>query len=527
MAPRPPSARCLPTRVNRREFVSRSVLGGAALVMLPGAAPRPAPGAPPRVLPSDARLRMAFIGIGNRGGDMVKTFAATGLVHVAAFCDVDLDAAHTAASRKLFPAVPVFRDFRAMFDKMGAEFDAVVVATPDHSHFPAAMHAMRRGKHVYVEKPLAQTFREVDRLMASAAKSGVVTQMGNQGHSGNNYFQFKAWTDAGIIKDVTKIVAFMNSPRRWHGWKVDGLPAGEPLPPGLDWDEWHAARSVSPFSERLHPENWRGWFAYGTGAFGDWGAHILDTAHRFLRLGLPHTIEAVRLDGRNDVTFPQASTIRFDFAARPGLPPVEVFWYDGVDNVPPLPSELGAGATLTEKNGKFIYSKTLTFRGGTHGDTLRVIPEDRMREISASLPKIGGGFSDHATNFVLACQGREESRSPFHVSGPLTQVFLLGVIAQRLGGRLTFESGPARIRRSPRGQSVAGGPPAAPGLGGLLPIITPGVISGTAGADIQQVGFRCAHDAPDHHLPPRPRPDSGLSSLHDGLPPAGGRRQRR
>jgi predicted dehydrogenase len=459
MAPQPRSTDCSEARVSRREFVSRSVLGGAALVMLPGAAPRQAPGAPPRVSPSDRRLRIAFIGIGNRGGDMVKTFAATGLVDVVALCDVDLDAAHTAESRKTFPAVPAFRNFRAMFDKIDAGVDAVVVATPDHSHFPAAMHAMSRGKHVYVEKPLAQTFREVDLLMAAAARSGVVTQMGNQGHSGNNYFQFKAWTEAGIIKDVTKIVAFMNSPRRWHGWKVNGFPPGEPLPAGLDWDEWHAARSVIPFSKRLHPEYWRGWFAYGTGAFGDWGAHILDTAHRFLRLGLPHTIEAVRLDDRNDFIFPQASTVRFDFAARPGMPPVEVFWYDGVDNVPPLPSELGADATLTEKNGKFIYSKTLTFRGGTHGDTLRIIPEDRMRERAASLPKIGGGFSDHATNFVLACQGKEESRSPFHVSGPLTQVFLLGVIAQRVGGRLTFDPARREFVGHPAANQLLAGPP--------------------------------------------------------------------
>jgi predicted dehydrogenase len=391
------------------------------------------------------------IGIGHRGNDLVKTFAATGRVEIAAFCDVDLDAPHTAESRRLFPAVPVFRDFRTMFDRMGAAFDAVVVATPDHSHFPPAMLAMSRGKHVYVEKPLAQTFREVDLLMAMAAKSGVVTQMGNQGHSGNNYFQFKAWTEAGIIKDVTKIVAFMNSPRRWHGWTADGFPAGEPLPPGLDWDGWHAARPVHPFSARLHPENWRGWFAYGTGAFGDWGAHILDTAHRFLQLGLPHTVEAVRLDGPSGFIFPQASTIRFDFPARRGMPPVEVFWYDGVDNVPPLPSELGPGATLTEKNGKFIYSKSLVFRGGTHGDTLRVVPEARMSEMAASLPKVGGGFSDHATNFVLACQGQEEARSPFRISGPLTQVFLLGVIAQRLGGRLTFDP----VRRAFLGHAAA------------------------------------------------------------------------
>ena len=460
MARRPVSPARPRRPVSRREFLARSVAGGAALALGPAAAARQSPSAQAaRAVPARERLNVAFVGIGNRGGDMVKTFAGTGLVNVAAFCDVDLDAPHTAESRKLFPDVPVFRDFRAMFDKAGGSFDAVVVATPDHSHFPAAMHAMRHAKHVYVEKPLAQTFREVELLMAAAATTRVVTQMGNQGHSGNNYFQFEAWTDAGVIKDVTKVVAFMNSPRRWHGWVVDGYGPAEPLPAGLDWDGWHAARPVNPFSRRLHPENWRGWFGYGTGAFGDWGAHILDTTHRFLRLGLPHTIEAVRLDGRSDFIFPQASTIRFDFAARAGMPPVEVFWYDGVDNLPPLPPELATGPPPTEKNGKFIYGKTLTFRGGTHGDTLRIVPEARMSEMAASLPKIGGGFSDHATNFILACQGQEKSRSPFEISGPLTQVFLLGVIAQRLGGRLSFDAAKREFANNADGNRLLAGPP--------------------------------------------------------------------
>jgi predicted dehydrogenase len=325
------------------------------------------------------------------------------------------------------------------------------------------MFAMSQGKHVYVEKPLAQTFREVDLLMAMAAKSGVVTQMGNQGHSGNNYFQFKAWTEAGVIKDVTRIDAFMNSERRWHGWTIDGYPAGEPLPPGLDWDQWHAARPVHPFSAKLHPQTWRGWFDYGTGAFGDWGAHILDTAHQFLDLGLPHTIEAVRRDGAKAFIFPLATTIRFDFAARGAMPPVEVFWYDGLANRPPLPPELGPGATLTELNGKFIYGKGLVFKGGTHGDTLRVIPEAKMQELAGSLPKIAGGFSDHATNFIRACQGTEDSRSPFRVSGPLTQVFLLGVIAQRLGGRLAFDPVRREFPGNPAATQLLTGPPPRPG----------------------------------------------------------------
>jgi predicted dehydrogenase len=250
----------------------------------------------------------------------------------------------------------------------------------------------------------------------------------------------------------------MNDWRQWHGWEVTGFPEGEPLPPGMDWDIWNATRPEHPFSSKLHPKTWRSWYHYGSGAFGDWAPHILDTAHRFLNLGLPHTIEAARRDGPSPLIFPQASTIRFEFAARGAMPPVEVFWYDGQQNRPPLPEALGPGATLAEKNGKFIYSKTLVFKGGTHGDTLRIIPEARMQELAPTLPKITGGFSDHAVNFVRACQGTEKTRSPFHVSGPLTQVFLLGIVAQRLGGRLSFDCAKREFRGNAEANALLHGP---------------------------------------------------------------------
>jgi predicted dehydrogenase len=445
--------------VDRRRFLALSLAAGAAVAFPPPGAFALAPQVATRFAPADRPLGLAFIGIGNRGNEMLNTFTGTGLVKVVAFCDVDLDGAHTKESRDLHPDVPRFRDFRAMLDTMDATIDAAVVCTPDHSHFPVAMEVMRHGKHIYLEKPLAHTFQEVDLLMAMAARSGVVTQMGNQGHSGNNYFQFKAWTEAGIIKDVTKIVAFMNGWRQWHGWKVNGFPAAEPLPPGMDWDIWNATRPEHPFNARLHPKTWRSWFLYGNGAFGDWAPHILDTAHRFLNLGLPHAIEAVRRDGPNAFIFPQASTIRFEFAARGAMPPVEVFWYDGQKNRPPLPKELGKHAAFTQENGKFVYSKTLVFKGGTHGDTLRIIPESRMQEMAASLPKITGGFSDHAVNFVRGCQGREETRSPFHVAGPLTQVFLLGVISQRLGGKLKFDTVKREFVGSADANAMLVGPP--------------------------------------------------------------------
>ncbi len=454
-----PGPACIDNRsLSRRQFIGSSLAAGAALALVPSRLLRAA-----EVAPAGRKLKLAFIGIGNRGNDLLKTFRDTRLVEMVAFCDVDYLGAHTEESRELFPGVPAFRDFRELFKKMGDRFEAVVIATPDHTHFVTAMHALRAGKHVYLEKPMAHTFRETELLIAQAARSGVVTQLGNQGHSGNNFHQFKAWQEAGVIADVTRIDMFMNSPRRWHGWKADGFDSGEPVPPTLDWDLWHANTTVHPFSTRLHPGNWRGWFAYGNGAFGDWGPHILDTCHRFLSLGLPHTIEALKRDGPSDFLFPQASTIRFDFAARGAMPPVEVFWYDGVHNPPPLPAELGDPAKFAQKNGKFIYSRKLAFLGGTHGDPLRIIPETKMKELAPELPRIRGGFSDHFQNFVHACQGREEARSPFHISGPLSQVFLLGVIAQRLGGRLEFDPVAKRFTNSDRANALLHGEAPRPG----------------------------------------------------------------
>jgi predicted dehydrogenase len=410
------------------------LVAGAALTILPGRMARAATEAT-----GGSMLRMAFVGIGHRGESVLRDFEATGLVEVTAFCDVDLQGEHTLPARQKHPDVPLVQDFRELFDRYGDRFDAVAISTPDFSHFPIAMHAMRSGKHVFVEKPLAQTFLEVELLMAMEAQTGLVTQMGNQGHSGNNFHQFKAWHEAGVIRDITKVVSFMNSPRRWHGWTIDGYPTGEPVPPGIDWDLWHVGRPRRPFSEKLHPGNWRSWFDFGNGAFGDWGPHILDTVHRFLDLGLPHTIEAVHRDGVNDWIYPQATTIRFDFAARGAMPPVEVFWYDGVNNRPPVPEELGPEGQLTRQNGKYLLGRHLSFQGGTHSDTLRIIPEDKMRALAPELPRFTTGFSDHFRNFVLACQGREPARSPFRISGPLSQVFLLGSIAQQLGGKLRFD----------------------------------------------------------------------------------------
>lgn len=443
-------------QLNRRSFIASSA-AASSMLFLPNLTVAQSKGSKSKGVAPSEQLNMAIIGIGGRGRNVMNSFAATEMVNIVAICDIDIGSDWTAEMRQKFPHPPAYQDYRELFDKEGDNFDAVAVVVPDHAHFPITMHAMAHGKHVYVEKPLAHTFEECELLMAMEKKTGLVTQMGNQGHSGANYFQFKAWHEAGVIKDVDRVVAYMNSPRRWHGWDIKGYEK-QNAPDTIDWDLWNMARPKKPFHEKLHPGNWRSWFNYGNGAFGDWGPHILDTCHRFLKLGLPHTIAAEKRDGPNDYIFPQASTIRFDFAKRNKMPPVKVWWYDGVDNIPDAPKEMGPDPKI-RRNGKYIYSKELTFLGGTHSDPLRIIPEDKYRELAPSLPKFPIKNSDHFLNFALACKGQEKSRSPFHISAPLTQVFLLGVIAQHLGGSLEFDTKKKRFKNNKLANQLLEGPP--------------------------------------------------------------------
>jgi predicted dehydrogenase len=415
------------------------------------------------VVGASGKVNLACIGIGNRGEQVVDAFARTGLANVVALCDVDMGARQTLRIMSAFPQARQFRDFRKMFDQMAGGIDAVSIAVPDHAHFPIAMMAMALGKHVYLEKPMTRTFHEAELLMRAARRyPQVVTQVGNQGHSEGNYFQFKAWQEAGVIRDVTAVVAHMNLPRRWHEWDagIARLPEAEALPSTLDWDGWLSAAPFHDFSSKYHQGNWRCWYDFGMGALGDWGAHLLDTVHEFLQLGLPYEVKALRLEGRNDYFFPMASTIQFRFAARGEMPPVDVTWYDGVDNFPPLPD--GYGHVKLDPNipatnvgedgkprrlnpGKIIYSKELTFRGGSHGSRLAIIPPERARKMAGNLPPVPDSPSDHFANFLRAVRGEEKTRSPFEVNGILSQVFCLGVIAQRLNVDLQFDPVSGRI----------------------------------------------------------------------------------
>ncbi len=402
-------------------------------------------------------LNLACIGIGGQGRGVTRTFGNMDRVNIVAVCDIDMNNGSVRDTLNTYPDARRFEDFRRMLEEMGDDIDAVSIATPDHAHFPMAILAMSMGKHVFVEKPLANTFLEAELLMAAEKKYGVVTQMGNQGHSGPNYHQFKAFSEAGLLDGINKVVSYMNADRRWHPWgDVPGFPEGEPVPEGLRWDLWHTTAEERPFSRRFHPGNWRGWYRYGMGALGDWAPHIVDTVHRFLELGLPERIDPVHIRQPNPYIFPLETTLRFDFPARGEKPPVEMFWYDGVENAPEKPPELEDGPL--GHAGSIVFGGQYTFMRGSHGAAMRVLPDSLRREVQPGLPEFSTG-STHYENFVLSAMGEESPRSPFEISGTLNQVFNLGVIAQELNTALEFDREEKRFTNNDEANELLAGPP--------------------------------------------------------------------
>lgn len=426
--------------INRRSFIS-TILAAGAYPLMPGCFS-------PKAYAVNGKVRLAAIGCGAQAWFDLKALAQNkDLCEVVALCDTDIGAPHTLDALKTFPTLPRFQDFRKMFDKMADKIDAVLIGIPDHSHFCAAIHAMRLGKAVYVEKPLAHSFRECELLMAAERKYGVVTQMGNQGHSGNNFYQYRDYVANGVIKDVTKVVSHMNMQRRWHKWggKTSSYPKAEQLPKTLDWDVWCGAAPWHDFSKDLAYGEWRCWYDYGNGCMGDWGAHILDCVHRFtLKGALPSEVAISNVAGWNPYVFPIQDTLTMKF------PGVTLEWYEGLDNKPKLPEGfryadnkgLFPASTANDglidpplKPGKEIYLADGTvWQGLSHASTLV-----RCGAQDEPVPEFEKAHNDHYRNFLLAVKGEEEAKSPFHIAAPLSEIFCLGVAAQRLNRGFKFD----------------------------------------------------------------------------------------
>jgi predicted dehydrogenase len=412
----------------RRQFGSTTALAALSAAILPS-----------RVLgaalsPSD-RLNIAAIGVGGMGGANLKACASENIV---ALCDVD--SAYAAKTFALFPKAKVYTDYRVMLEKEES-VDAVIVATPDHTHAVITMAVLRAGKHVYCQKPLTHNLFEARRITEAARQHRVVTQMGNQGHSYESIRLLKEWLDDGAIGDVTEVHAWTDRPvggDPWSDFAQMARPADTPpVPATLDWDLWLGPVPYRPYHPEYHPTKWRAWVDFGTGPLGDMGCHILDPAFWALELGSPKTVEATSTHFQPDVasqTYPRASIVRYEFPARGSRPPVRLTWYDG-RLLPPVPEELEAGRTLPASGALLVGTKGKILHGSHGADGVRLIPEARMREYERppkTLPRVVG---THEDDWIRACKegpGGTPPCSPFEYGGALTEMVLLGVLAIRL-----------------------------------------------------------------------------------------------
>lgn len=420
-------------------------------------------------LPPSKRINLGCVGAGGRAANAIPGVCNGGFAKPVAFCDVDFSARHVEKNLEKFPGVRQFADFRVMLDAMGKDIDAVTVCTPDHTHFVAALAAMQLGKHVYVEKPLTHSYREADLLMKAEKKYGVVTQMGNQGHTSPGSAQFKSLVEQGIIQDIVKIDAF-KMPSLWfmsQEKRIAAFPPEEPKPETLNWDLWCGPAEMKPFSKLYHPFDWRAFYLYGNGMLGDWGAHIIDFAHDYLKLGLPTRIRAIEMTDHNPVIFPCSSKIEMHFPARgDGLPACDLTWRDGADSRPavderfwdkdaegkPKAPELGnAGTLLHRKDGAFLIQRA------SHSGASRIYPREKMLEFGERVqaPNVALG---HQEAFTQACLGNGKTESPFSVAGPLTKVLLLGVICQYLNQTLEFDPATEQFKGSVAANDYLRGP---------------------------------------------------------------------
>ena len=412
--------------ISRRGFVGGALAMGASFGF-PAITRAEAPG---------GKVRMAFVGVGNQGFTDFRQFVQYGdLVEVVALCDTEMGGERTRGAIAAAPDAMRFKDYREMFDKCGGKIDAVCVATPDFSHTPIVVEALARNISVYCEKPLGASFDEIQLMMDAAAKSKAVTQMGNQGHSLANYWQFKSLVESGYVKDVTRINAHMNGTRRWHKWngELKGLEE-EKVPEWLDWKLWNAQRPMRPFNHEYINGGWRCFWTLGNGALGDWGPHIFDAAHEFLKLGLPERI-TFKGEGCNKFVFPMSSTICFHFPARGEMPPCVLEWRDGVNNRHKVDVPLTAKKWTMPASGAELYlADGRVFARGSHDAPVFLIaggdPDDPA--VKKTLRTYRRGTPSHQRSFLLAVKGEDKTTSPFSVGGPLSQVLSLGVIAQQL-----------------------------------------------------------------------------------------------
>ncbi len=456
-------------RVSRRRFLSQAAVLGAAVSVVP----RHVLGGPRFVAPSE-KVNIAIVGCGGQGRTNLRGLYPLDDAQVIAVADPvehsDLEDFYfrgvagrlpvkAEAEKHYAEKTPNFKvadyvDFRVMLEKE-KDIDAVLCATPDHMHATVCIPAMRMGKHAYCEKPLTHNIREA-RLMAQVAKeTGVATQMGNQGHSGDGIRQTCEWLWAGVIGEVREVHAW-TSASRWSKKYTQGKPQTEPVPKGVNWDLWLGPREERPYSSAYNPVTWRDYWDFGTAPIGDFFCHNFDNACWALDLKAPRTVEASGAGGVDSYMAPAGGLYTYKFPARGKMPPVTFTWYDGglrparPEGLDPE-DQLGAGGNGT----LFVGSKGMITCPGWAGapKLLPLTLMDNFERPPKTLPRSNG----HHRDWLDACKGGEPASANFEYGAALTEMGLLGLVAMRVGKRLDWDAAAMKATNAPEADGYING----------------------------------------------------------------------
>lgn len=425
--------------LSRRRFLSTSAAASSALAL--GAYVNVAPAKESKS--PNGKLNIAGIGVTGRGGEDIAGVTSENII---ALCDVDENHLEKGVAR--FKAERKYRDFRIMLEKEEKHIDAVVVGTPDHTHAPAAALALRLGKHVYCEKPLTHTVKESRVLATLASEKKLVTQMGNQIHSGDNYRRVVELVQAGAIGKVEEVHVWAGA--EYHSAR---FTTGTTPPKGLDWDLWLGPAPERPYSEGVHPFHWRKFWDYGTGTLGDFGCHYMDLAHWALNLRAPTAVEATGQPTPYDpVSAPRFCIAHYEYPARGEMPAVKLHWYDS-GKKPALLSQLKHSASKSPFAGwgggqLFVGSGGMLISNyGEH----YLLPEDKFTGFKPPEQTIPPSIGHHK-EWLEAIKTGGRTTCNFDYAGALTEAVLLGTVAYRSGKRVEWDAASLKVTNNPEAQ---------------------------------------------------------------------------
>lgn len=384
---------------------------------------------------------MASIGVGGKGGS--DSSQAGELGDMVALCDIDDNTLRSRAQKS--PRAVLYNDFRVMLEEMDKSIDAVTISTPDHTHAPAALMAMRLGKHVYCQKPLTHTVYEARLMRETAQGYKVATQMGNQGTAENGLREAVEVIRSGAIGPVREAHVWTNRPVWPQAPGVVSRPTERPaVPAHVHWDAFLGPAKYRPYHGAYHPFKWRGWWDFGTGALGDMACHTANMAFMALDLGYPDSVYAEN-GPLNPETYPAWATVKFQFPARGYLPPVDFYWYEGKlpngeKNLPP--KELFHGNEPPGSGSLLVGDKGILYSPNDYGARYKLLPEDQFEgyeKPAPSLPRNGRGDKGMKEEWVAAIKGGRPAMSNFNYAGLLTETILLGNIAMRSNKKLLWD----------------------------------------------------------------------------------------